>query len=467
MSEKRLKIIYITACIIIGFLMGGSLYICLSDKYTMVSVDNIRTIIIDMMGLIVSTILLFGITPNSLKGKQDRALTRLIVVMCLIMFFDIRYSFMEGRIGIIEADLIHIKIEYAILGICHDMMLYCYWSYVREEIHLQGTLLKVGNIVCRSLIGLCILVKMLNPMFDSLVVFSSHGDLTASRHRSMSDVVALIIFTLTVIAITKRKEYPHHQKIILLTFVIFPIIASVVGFAFEFYELSLPAYMFSLLVIYINIFSKQRHKIVEQQIVMEKQNTALMISQIQPHFLYNVLTTIANLCEKDPIEARDTTIMFSSYLRGNLDSLRTNEPVPFDEELDHIKVYTELEKKRFKNKINVRYEVEDHDFVVPSLGLQPLVENAVKHGLCKKEEPGTLVISSKRTQGGHLVTIEDDGVGFDPDKAVPVDGRSHVGLTNTINRLEKMCGAKVNIVSAPGNGCRVEVLFPYVDIHNR
>ncbi len=461
MNEKKSITAYRIVRIIIAILLAVSLGQCIFGDFSMISMGKISSILVDVMGLMVSTILLFGIAQDSMRAKRDRALARLITVMCVIMFFDIRLSFLEGRIGATGGVITQMKVEYALLGIFHALILYCYWAYIREEINLSGKFLKYGNIVCRLCTLISILLQILNLISVMSVALSYGGDITAGKHRGIADIVTLIIFALTILAIVLGKNYPIKQKIILLSFEIFPVVAAIVGVAYENYDYVYPSYVVSLLMIYINIFTEQRRKIAEQQIILEKQNTALMISQIQPHFLYNVLTTISNLCGKDPLEAQETTVMFSRYLRTNLDSLKKEEPVPFLEELDHIKIYVELEKKRFKSRLNVDYEIEDKDFEVPALGLQPLVENAVKHGICMKEEPGTVKISSKKDVNGHLVMIEDDGVGFDPEKPVADDKREHVGLTNTVSRLEKMCDAKVTIESSPGCGCKIAILFPF------
>lgn len=147
---QKVAMTYTIMRIIVAVLMVASLLLCVFGSYAKVQPDNVGAIVVDMMGLIVSVILLFGIGIDSLRIKQDRALARLITVMCFILFFDIRLTFVEGRIGVIEADITQVKIEYALLGICHALILYCYWAYIREEIHLSGKFLKSGNIICKT-----------------------------------------------------------------------------------------------------------------------------------------------------------------------------------------------------------------------------------------------------------------------------------------------------------------------------
>ncbi len=183
-----------------------------------------------------------------------------------------------------------------------------------------------------------------------------------------------------------------------------------------------------------------------------KSQVLIMISQIQPHFLYNSLTSIAMLCEKDPKRAKTATIEFADYLRGNMNSLKDNHPVPFETELKHLKTYLSLEKMRFGDDLNVEYDIQTSDFTIPSLTVQPLVENAVKHGVGMKEDGGTVKISTREYDDRFEVVVSDDGVGFDTTKPNPDTSRSHVGIENIKERISSMCHGEVMIESEVGKG---------------
>ena len=189
---------------------------------------------------------------------------------------------------------------------------------------------------------------------------------------------------------------------------------------------------------------------------------AIMVSQIQPHFLYNSLTSIAMLCTKDPKRARTATINFADYLRGNMNSLKERNPVPFKQELAHLKKYLMLEEMRFGDLLHIEYDIQCSDFLIPQLSVQPLVENAVKHGVGMKEDGGTVTISALETADSYRVEVKDDGVGFDP--GVPKnDGRSHVGMENVRSRLKEMVNGRVEITSEPGKGTTAVIIIPKED----
>jgi LytS/YehU family sensor histidine kinase len=183
-----------------------------------------------------------------------------------------------------------------------------------------------------------------------------------------------------------------------------------------------------------------------------------MLSQIKPHFLYNVLNTIYHLYRKEPETAQEADSSFAEYLRCNMLSIENNEPIPFSREYEHIQTYLSLELIRFRGKLNVIYDVEVTNFKLPPLTVEPLVENAVKHGVTKKRGGGTVTISTRKTTRGIQITVADTGVGFDPDTYMN-DGKPHVGIRNVKERLEKMVGGGLSITSSE-NGTVAVVTIP-------
>lgn len=188
-------------------------------------------------------------------------------------------------------------------------------------------------------------------------------------------------------------------------------------------------------------------------------NMSLMLSQIQPHFLYNALNTIKYLTKKDPKSAESAIVSFSNYLRANMDSLSQREPVPFEDELNHIRNYAAIEMLRFEDRLNIVYDIRCTSFKLPALTIQPLVENAIKHGVNQKADGGTVTISSYEDKKNFYVCVVDDGVGYDI-KTLPPNSRSHIGLANITSRLKFMLGADIRINSRLGYGTEVLITIP-------
>ena len=217
-----------------------------------------------------------------------------------------------------------------------------------------------------------------------------------------------------------------------------------------------------IVVLLIDLRRQYLESIRYQQMQKElyEAKVSLMVSQIQPHFLYNSLTSIAMMCTKDPKLARTATINFADYLRGNMNSLKQKTPVPFTQELEHLKKYLMLEEMRFGDLLHIEYDIQATDFDIPLLSVQPLVENAVKHGVGMKEDGGTVTIATREEDDCCKVIISDDGVGFDTSKPIEDDGRSHVGMENVRQRLKELCDADVIIESEIGKGTVATIRIP-------
>ena len=184
---------------------------------------------------------------------------------------------------------------------------------------------------------------------------------------------------------------------------------------------------------------------------------SIMLSQIQPHFIYNTLGTIERMCLKDPQTAFNLVRNFSLYLRGNFSELDSVTPIRFTDEIKHVEYYVNIEKVRFPD-MSIEYDVEATEFVLPALSVQPLVENAIKHGLMRLETGGTVKIHSYETPTHFCVEVTDDGVGFDTD--APIDEKKHVGLRNIRGRLKAMVNGALVMESKPGVGTKAIIMIP-------
>ena len=184
---------------------------------------------------------------------------------------------------------------------------------------------------------------------------------------------------------------------------------------------------------------------------------ATMISQIQPHFIYNTLGTIEQLCITEPKEASKLVRNFSLYLRGNFGELDNAKPITFSQEMNHVKHYTDIEQVRFPD-MTIQYDLRSVEFLLPALSVQPLVENAIKHGLMGLEEGGIVTISAYETKEYYVVEVTDDGVGFDMDAGY--DETKHVGMKNIRGRIEAMCGGSLTIESEIGKGTKATIRIP-------
>ena len=182
-----------------------------------------------------------------------------------------------------------------------------------------------------------------------------------------------------------------------------------------------------------------------------------MISQIRPHFIYNTLGSIEQLCKIDPPKAGELVHNFAKYLRGNFGELDNPKPILMSREMEHVRHYISIENVRFPD-MTFTFEMNSEDFHIPALTIQPIVENAIKHGLMKLENGGTIHVVAYETETEYCISVEDDGVGFDTNALN--DDRKHVGLRNICERLKVMVNGTLEIESTIGVGTKVVVKIP-------
>ncbi|MEG1577324.1 MAG: histidine kinase [Oscillospiraceae bacterium] len=262
--------------------------------------------------------------------------------------------------------------------------------------------------------------------------------------------------------IRHRRCLRRHEVAALWSYILLPTAAMCVQiFVYGLSLLNL-ANTICILVIFLFLQAEQGRLSAQQESQLAQSRMAILLSQIQPHFLYNTLTAICGLCDENPKEAKKVTAEFADYLRHNLDSLTQSKPVPFEDELKHTKVYLGIEQKRFEERLRVVYDIEMADFCIPALTLQPLVENAVKHGIVKRKNGGTVTISTRERASCYEIIVTDDGVGFDP--SVPPDAsNSHIGIQNVCDRLWSMCRGTLAIESEIGKGTAATIKIPKGD----
>lgn len=260
-----------------------------------------------------------------------------------------------------------------------------------------------------------------------------------------------------------KGKYNRSVGMRILMSVSLPIIGIAVQQMFFGISLALP---FSGMGAVSMFLSVQMREIDRYQLELDKQKEELqnarisiMMSQIQPHFLYNSLTAIMRLCDTNPKEAKNAIADFADYLRHNLDSLKNNSMIPVKEELTHTDVYVKFEKMRFGDRLKYKTDINYDNFFVPPLTIQPLVENAIKHGICKKREGGTVKIATYETDNFYCVEVSDNGVGFDVNKPFD-DKKTHVGMENVKERIKVMANGELIIESTPSVGTKAIIKIP-------
>lgn len=256
-----------------------------------------------------------------------------------------------------------------------------------------------------------------------------------------------------------RKALERRDMWVFLSYGILPLLAIASGIWQTKIMLTGPSVMVSILLIFINVQQEQEQRLAQRELELADSRAAIMLSQIQPHFLFNALVSIQDLCRQDADRAEAAIHDFAKYLRGNMDSLSQKGTIPFRSELEHVRIYLSLEQMRFEERLCAEFDIQAADFFLPALTLQPIVENAVRYGVMKRVTGGTVAVRTREEAGSFRIIVEDDGIGFDPAEEKK-DGRTHTGIDNVRRRLAAMCGGTLEIQSAPGMGTRAVLSIP-------
>jgi sensor histidine kinase YesM len=310
-----------------------------------------------------------------------------------------------------------------------------------------AAILKIFEFLCIF----SILFSIGNAFFGYAFIVNAQGHWTHSDNLAMSLahlLFPILSFFAIILLILFAKSSAKFNRVVFVLYTLFPVAGVIIDYIFHGISLTYVGFTTSILVIYTSIYLRRQKKLVAQK-------NALMLSQINPHFIYNTLSTIAAMCDTSPKQAKYLTIDFSQYLRRNIDTLSSEDLIPFEQEMDHVACYLKIEKARFRERLNVIYSIQCKDFSIPPLTVQPLVENAVKHGITKKVEGGTVKISTYDNETDYIIEIIDDGVGFDYNAA-----EMHVGLQNVRSRIATSAKGEMTVKSTIGVGTRVTIEIP-------
>ncbi|HCA04313.1 MAG TPA: hypothetical protein DEO32_00290 [Ruminococcaceae bacterium] len=267
-----------------------------------------------------------------------------------------------------------------------------------------------------------------------------------------------ILTTLAVALQYSRYMLPIERAAVVsfLTLPLFGIIIKLFNPETPFVTIAL---VISVIILFVSYEASYVQFLVEKEKKLSEDKLKLVNRQMQPHFIFNTLTLIRFQCLTAPNDAAQTVSEFSNYLRGITDYLTEEDCISVEAELEIVKNYLLIQSKRFGDGIKVEYDIRETDFEVPPFSIQTLTENAVHHGFKSGQSKGTVRISTKKDDNKRIVTVEDNGVGFDTNELKNKE-KSSVGITNTRNRVEIMCKGELIIESEPGKGTHAVIVIP-------
>lgn len=396
---------------------------------------------------------------NHTKEKLDRLYIRVLAVNTIVLFCDAAAWLFKGRSGtfcfwaVRTANFCVYVFGYVLLAVFTD---YLTGFIASRGAKITRTPLRI--MWCFTSLAICLVIV---SQFTHMYYFIDNGNI---YHRQewfwVSQMFGVICMLLNSTLLTRYRKWMTGRELGALgAYITMPVIALVIQMFIYGVAVLYLATTLSALCIYISIQVEQSHKLEQEELELEKKRTAIMLSQIQPHFLYNSLSVVKGLCQTDPGQAELAVDHFSDFLRGNMDSLTNPDLIPFEQELLHTQHYLELEQMRFGERVKVVYDTPALQFMVPPLTLQPIVENAVRHGITKCEDGGKVIIATEETPSAYRIIVTDNGAGYNTAKPVK-DNARHIGTSNVRKRLQSQCGGELTIQSAVGQGTTAVITIP-------
>ncbi|MCR4674628.1 MAG: histidine kinase [Lachnospiraceae bacterium] len=386
------------------------------------------------------------------------------LICAVMMFSDVLACFSMGSSGM--SGYICTRLGYFLCFSLAYLCLYFFAVYFNCFVEKNAVNI-IGSLFVKLFSIAGVLLVVLNLQFKFYYSFDVQNWYHREKYFWLVQSLTILPFLVFgILIVYNRKKLGYNKCVAFFSYIIFPaisVITTVISYSrVSTLNLGIALSIFFMMAVIMmeqrkDIFQqrgellRKEEELVKQERKINEMQIRLVISQIQPHFLYNALNSIYYLCEKNTSMAQEAINNFSNYLRGNMDALRSTTPVDFSVELNHVENYLALEKMRFEDELEVILDIETTDFKIPALCLQPVVENAVKHGVGKKIDGGTVTIRTREMSDSYEIIVEDDGVGFDTKKKKK-DGRSHIGIDNVHNRLKEMVGGDLKMISTPGIG---------------
>lgn len=425
---------------------------------------NYTSAALELFAAIMTAMILFGYLLERKSAKNSSLFAWCLVVNTAMLLSDAPIWVLLANPSPERVIPIKILSFFSDAFFCAIISLYayCLTEHISEIKKISYNYAHGITVFC----GVALLLYFINIFNGMYIYYDETGLDKTGPMFFLSQAISVILPAMTMILALKHHGVLGWRKT--WTMVLFGAI-PVLSIPLQFYWAVTPVYLavtVSLVLVYMLIRVEQAERsaniekeLIKKELALSESNNALVLSQIQPHFLYNALTSIYRLCDVKPEAAKEAVSNFSKYLRGNLDSIKQTEMISFAEELKHLQAYLALEKIRYGDYLKVEYNIEVAGFFIPPLTVQPLVENAVNHGVSDLPDGGVVTICTAETPDCYEIRVCDNGVGFNPD-SVQSDGRTHVGISNVRSRLEIMCGGTLDITSDVGKGTTAIIKIP-------
>ncbi len=425
-------------------------------------ISNVSKVINSIVSSIslVFIILLFGFCLGGFtwNEREKRFFEWIIIIFYFISVLQMINSLVPYSNGTLKLHFILDNSFY----VSASVFWVCIWMFQKDkfESRFNKKYVELFIVIFFSVFSIFAIINMFTE-FD--FAYKGNGEVLIKHYfLSVFSVAWYIIYAVIILFGKSDKK----TKLTFLSYSFFPLISYVLMLVLQndsFYlmvsvNINIILYLIPLYLIFFNVYMERGKILLMNEMELEKSRANVMALQINPHFIANTMSSIVALCEPNAPEASSLASKFANYLRDNYVNMSSEQLIPITTEIQHVKNYLEVEKVRFPN-IKDEYDIKCDNFLVPTLTVQTLVENAVRHGIQKKKNAsGTVVIKAYDDENCFIVEIIDDGVGIDNEKLD--NNRIHVGIKNVKSRLSLLCDGLLEINSKQGIGTTCKISIP-------
>ncbi len=420
---------------------------------------SIVTVSANACAAIICALLLLGaLVSGGMAAKINRYFLMMLVGCVIGSAAELVFPLIERMSGA--------YVHYMLDSISLIDYLSAFLVFVAFDMYIYSFLSSRGSVNKRPFIFVCVVYFIQIPVLiatglhhlfnvQGVALFVSYIQVQTT---AIIAAISVLFMLVVILSHVKSHGLTKREWISLLLYLVVPGAMLLPEFLIDGLWLSWLGTAVTAFVIFMNIHIEAQLRLKEKELELTESRVAIMLTQIQPHFLYNTLSAIEYFCDRDgAVQASGIVRDFADYLKGNMNSLAQKKPIPFESEFEHTKLYLSIEQLQYEQRLQVETDIQATGFFIPALTLQPIVENAVKHGVSKREHGGRVTISTMESDDSYLVSVTDDGVGFDP---LRMSGDQHIGIENVRHRLKSMCGGSLMIQSKIGAGTTAVITIP-------
>ena len=456
-KQNIAKFVLVSLELLLLVLSGYIIYIFDIDKLSSKQTINVAFDLFAMLILIIVYI-------SCIYGKKNKSSNSFILLSAsvyLCLFFELGAWMADG--------IANARVYNYLFNIGSNSMMIIssglFFYFTCQSLSIELKTINI-SVVCVVIAG--IVAEAMNIVYGFYYYIDKNGTYVRNRVGSFWGYIPFGYILGIAGFLIIKKQMAVRKKCIYMSYILVPFVISAWYMITEYPPTLFMSAFISVVLIYANIYVDLGQENIKYELDNAHKETELALqrnkqtlSQIRPHFIFNALGSIEELCVVDAKKAENAVHYFAKYLRANMDALGETDMVSFETELEHIHNYIWLEKMRFDDELEYIEDIQVDSFMIPTLSIQPLVENAVKHGMMGKEE-GTLHVKIRTYQQdeNYVIEVSDDGCGFDTNQKKD-DGRSHVGMSYAKSSIENRLGGTIVIDSVIGNGTKVSIVIPH------